>query len=44
MREMSNIVASPYAAAEPARVAVIEDERELREGLRVLIDFTAGFC
>ena len=27
----------------PTRVAVVEDERELREGLRVLLDFTPNF-
>lgn len=28
----------------PIRVAVVEDERELREGLRVLLDFTSDFA
>jgi DNA-binding NarL/FixJ family response regulator len=28
----------------PVRVAIIEDQREIREGLRFLIDATTGYC
>ncbi|MEZ5426658.1 MAG: response regulator transcription factor [Pyrinomonadaceae bacterium] len=36
-------IATPVKTV-PIRVAVVEDERELREGLRVLLDFTPDFA
>jgi DNA-binding NarL/FixJ family response regulator len=35
---------APKNKIAPIRVAVVEDERELREGLRVLLDFTQSFA
>jgi DNA-binding NarL/FixJ family response regulator len=45
MTNPAHIVAKPDTKLgnKPTRVAVIEDERELRDGLRVLLDFSPAF-
>jgi DNA-binding NarL/FixJ family response regulator len=45
MTQSAQIVAAPniQEMTRPARVIVIEDEREIRDGLRVLLDFSPSF-
>lgn len=43
MMTTEHYVADQVTTNRPVRVALIEDERDLRDGLRVLIEFSSGF-